>query len=45
MNYGVLSRLKLIRLDANILETMPKKTEETKMVWVRVDVVLDTTSL
>ena len=39
MNYSVLSRLQWIRLDTNILETMPRKTEEKKIVLVRVDMV------
>ena len=30
MNYSALSRFQWIRLDANILEMMPRKTEEKK---------------
>ena len=41
MNYSVLSRFQWIRLDANILETMPRKTEEEKIVLVRVNMAQD----
>ena len=41
MNYSVFSRFQWIRVDANILETMPRKTEEKKIILVRVDKVLD----
>ena len=37
MNFSVLSCFQWIRIDANILETMPRKTEEKKIVFVRVD--------
>ena len=37
MNYSVLSHF----LDAKILETMPRKTVEKKIVLVRVDTALD----
>ena len=37
MNYSVFGRFQWIRVDADILETMPRKTEEKKIVFVRVD--------
>lgn len=37
MNHSVFCHFQWIRLDANILETMPRKTEEKKTVFVRVD--------
>ena len=33
MNYSVLSRFQWIRLDANILEAMLRKTEEKRSFW------------
>ena len=39
MNYSVLSHFQWIRVDANILETMPRKTEEKKIILVCVDKV------
>ena len=33
MNYSALSCFQWIRLDANILETMPRKAEERQIVW------------
>ena len=41
MNYSVLSHLQWIHLDANILEMMPRKTGDKKIVSVRVDKVLE----
>ena len=35
--YSVFGHFKWIRMDANILETMPRKTEERKIVFARVD--------
>ena len=37
MNYSVLSRFQWIRLDANILETMPRKKDEKEIVLLSVD--------
>ena len=37
MNYSDLSRFQWIRVDANVLETMPRKTKEKKIVLVCVD--------
>ena len=37
MNNSVFGRFQWIRIDANILETMQRKTEEKKTVFVRVD--------
>ena len=41
INYSVLSRFQWIRLDANILETMPRKTEEEKIILVCVNMAQD----
>ena len=37
MNYSVFGRFQWIRVDANILETMTRKTEKKKIVLARVD--------
>ena len=34
MNYSVFGRFQWIYMDANILETMPRKTEKKKIVFV-----------
>ena len=39
-NYSVLHRLQWICLDANILETMPRKTGEKRIILVCVDMAL-----
>ena len=39
--YCVLSRFQWIHVDANILETMPRKMEKKKIVLVRVDKTLE----
>ena len=41
MNYSVLSCFQWVRLDANILETMPKKMGGEKTVLGRVDKALE----
>ena len=33
MNYSIFGRFQWICVDANILETMPRKTEENKIVF------------
>ena len=37
MNYSVFGRFQWIRVDANILKTMTRKTEKKKIVLARVD--------
>ena len=37
LNYAVSSRHQWIRVDANILKTMTRRTEEKKIVFARVD--------
>ena len=37
MNYSILSCFQWIHVDANILEMMLRKTEEKKIIFVRVD--------
>ena len=44
VNYSVLSCSQWISVDANILETMQRKTAEKKIVLVRVDKALDSQS-
>ena len=41
VNYSVFSRFQWIRMDTNILGTMPRKMEEKKIVLVRVDKALN----
>ena len=40
MNYSILRRFQWIRVEANNLEIMPRKTEEKKIVLVHVDMAL-----
>ena len=37
MNYSVFGSFQWIRVDANILKTMTRKTEKKKIVFARVD--------
>ena len=37
MNYSVFGRFQWIRVDTNILKTMTRETEKTKIVFARVD--------
>ena len=37
MNYSVYGHFQWIRVDTNILETMQRKTEEKKIVFLSVD--------